>query len=84
MPKHFERTASEAYHLLASDCVYSPESLNFVAFMKPNKHKMRSEGFSTTGRICFRILLRQSENFSNFCNVLSQLICFSQHDRTVT
>ena len=24
------------------------------------------------GRICFRILLRQSENFSDFCKVLSQ------------
>ena len=24
---------------------YSLESLNFVAFMKPNKHKMRSKGF---------------------------------------
>ena len=35
------------------------------------------------GRICFRILLRQSENFSDFCKVLSQSIRFSQHDRTV-
>ena len=24
---------------------YSLESLNFVAFTKPNKHKMRSKGF---------------------------------------
>ena len=29
-------------------CEYLLESLNFVAFMKPNGHKMRSEGFSTT------------------------------------
>ena len=29
-------------------CKYSLESLNFVAFTKPNKHKMSSEGFSTT------------------------------------
>ena len=29
-------------------CEYSLESLNFFAFMEPNKHKMRSEGFSTT------------------------------------
>ena len=53
-------------------CEFSLESLNFVAFMKPNKHKMRSEDFLQLGRICFRILLRQSENFSDFCKVLSQ------------
>ena len=29
-------------------CKYSLESLNFVSFTKPNKYKMRSEGFSTT------------------------------------
>ena len=52
---------------------YSLESLNFVAFTKPNKHKMRSKGFFLQlGRICFRILLRQSENFSDFYQVLSQ------------
>ena len=28
--------------------------------------------FLQLGRICFRILLRQSENFSGFCKVLSQ------------
>ena len=28
--------------------------------------------FLQLGRICFRILLRQSENFSEFCKVLSQ------------
>ena len=28
--------------------------------------------FPQLGRICFRILLRQSENFSDFCKVLSQ------------
>ena len=28
--------------------------------------------FPQLGRICLRILLRQSENFSNFCKVLSQ------------
>ena len=28
--------------------------------------------FLQLGRICFRILLRQSENFSDFCKVLSQ------------
>ena len=28
--------------------------------------------FLQLGRICFRILLQQSENFSNFCKVLSQ------------
>ena len=28
--------------------------------------------FSKLGRICFRILLRQSENFSNFCKIWSQ------------
>ena len=45
----------------------------FLAFMKPNKHKMRLKGFfPQLGRICFRILLRQSENFSDFCKVLSQ------------
>ena len=38
MPKHFERPAN----------IPALESLNSVAFTKPNKHKMRSEGFSTT------------------------------------
>ena len=28
--------------------------------------------FLQLGRICFRILLRQSENFSDYCKVLSQ------------
>ena len=36
-PKHFERK-----------CEYMLESLNFVAFTEPNKHKIRSEDFSTT------------------------------------
>ena len=40
--------------------------------MKPNKHKMRSEVFRQLGRICFRILLQQSGNFSEFYKVLSQ------------
>ena len=40
--------------------------------MKPNKHKMRSEGYPTTWPNLFRILLRQSEDFSNFCKVLSR------------
>ena len=40
--------------------------------MKPNKDKMRSEGFLQLGRICFPIHFQQSENFSEFCEVSSQ------------
>ena len=38
--------------------------------------------FLQLGRICFRILLRQSENFSDFYKVFVS-IRFSQHDRTL-
>ena len=63
--------------------IISFESLNFVAFTKPNKHKKKSKVFLQLGRICFRILLRQSENFSDFCKVVFSNR-FSQHDRTIT
>ena len=41
--------------------------------------------FLQLGRICFRILLRQSENFSEFRRVLQSFVSirFSQHDHTV-
>ena len=42
------------------------ESLNFVDIMRPNKHKMRLEDFSTTWPNLFGILLRQSENLASF------------------
>ena len=52
-------------------CEYSLESLNFVAFMKPNKHKWGRKVFLQLGRICFRILLQQSgpilASFTKFC-----------------
>ena len=38
--------------------------------------------FLQLGRICFRILLRQWENFSDFFKVLAQ-VGMSQHDRIV-
>ena len=54
-------------------CEYSLEYLNFVAFMKQNKHKMRSEGFSSTWPNLFlNTNLQQSKNFSEFCKVLPQ------------
>ena len=31
-------------------CEYSLESLNFVAFLEPNKHKTRSKGFTKSFR----------------------------------
>ena len=51
--------------------------------MKPNKHKMRSEGFSTTWPNLF------SNTFATvgeFYRVLQSFVSirFSQHDRTVT
>ena len=50
----------------------SLESQNFVAFTKANKHKIRLKGFFYNLAGFFRILLRQSENFSDFYKVLSQ------------
>ena len=38
LPKHFERNPK----------IHLYEFLNFLAFMKPNKHKKKSKGFSTT------------------------------------
>ena len=52
-------------------CEYLLESLNFVAFMQPNKQKMKSEGFSTTWPNLFSNTF-VTENFSVFCKVLSQ------------
>ena len=73
LPKHFERTVN----------IHSNPCLNFVAFMEPNKHKMRSEGFSTTWPNLF------SNTFATvgeFQRVLQSFVSirFSQHDRTVT
>ena len=61
---------------------YSLESLNFLAFMKPNKHKMRSKGFFTTWPDLF------SNTFATvgeFWRLLQSFVSihFSQHDRTV-
>ena len=62
---------------------YSLESLNFVAFTKPNKHKMRSKSFfSTTWPDLF------SSTFATVGEFLRLLQSFvsirvSQHDRTV-
>ena len=51
--------------------------LSNLAFTRPrkhkSKHKMRSEDFSTTWKKLFSILLGQSENFSVFCKVFSQI-----------
>ena len=68
-----------AYNKLTTDLLHDlgifARISNFVAFTKPNKHKMRSKGFFLQlGRICFRKLLRQSENFSHFCKVFRKMI----------
>ena len=49
-------------------CEYLLEYLNFVAFLKPNRHKMRSKGFSTTWR----------NLFSNTCNSQRILATFAK------
>ena len=45
----------------------------FLCFHETKQTQNEVERFLLQlGRICFRILLRQSENFSDFCKVLSQ------------
>ena len=47
----------------------------FRCFHKTKQTQNEVErSFLQLGRICFRILLRQSENFSDFCKVLSQFV----------
>ena len=58
------------------------ESLNFVALMKLNKHKMTSEDFSTAWPNLFWNTFTTVGEFSVFCKVFLQ-ISFSQYDRTV-
>ena len=57
MPKHFERTAN----------IRSNLQISLLSSNQTNTTKV----FLQLGRICFRILLQQSENFSEFCKVLS-------------
>ena len=49
MPNKFRAAKADfvTYNKLTTGLTweYSLESLNFVAFTKPNKHKMRSKGF---------------------------------------
>ena len=58
MPKHFERTAN----------IRSNLQISLLSSNQTNTTKV----FLQLGRICFRILLQQSEIFSDFCKVLSQ------------
>ena len=64
-------------------CEYSLESLNLVAFTKPNKHKMRSKGFARTSPVLFLTTFATvGKKISDFYKVLS--FRFSQHDLNVT
>ena len=56
LPKHFELNILKFARIS-----------KFLVFTKPNKHKKKSKVFSTTWPNIFRILWRQSENFSDFC-----------------
>ena len=59
-------------------CEYPLESLNFVAFTKPNKHKMTSESFSTTWSNLFSNSFARLGEFSRLLQSFV-LIRFSQH-----
>ena len=61
LPKHFERTVN----------FHSNLKISLLSWNQTNT-KWGRKVFLQLGRICFRILLRQSENFSDFCKVLSQ------------
>ena len=59
--KHFESTAN----------IRSNLQISLLSWNQTNTKWCRKV-FLQLGRICFRILLRQSEIFSDFCKVLSQ------------
>ena len=61
LSKHFERTAN----------IRSNLQISLLSRNQTNT-KWGRKVFLQLGRICFRILLRQSENFGDFCKVLSQ------------
>ena len=76
--KEKERERGEGFRY-AVFLVIAPLSAHFVAISKPNKHKMRSVGFSTTWPNLFW------NTFAIVGGVKRILIFSSQiHDRTVT